>query len=418
MAAIERYVQAATRDNTRRSYRAAIEHFEVSWGGLLPATADSVARYLADHAETHSVATLRQRLAALARWHRDQGFPDPTKAPLVRSVLKGIREEHPYRPKRATPLAVAQLQQLDEWLVARIAEARRQAHERLGTWLRNRALVLLGFWRAFRSDELCRVRIDNLSIMTGAGMVLYLGRSKNDRQAQGRTYKVPALQQCCPVEACQDWLDHLQQDTGPLFRGVDRWGHIAEKALHPNSVVPLLRQLLVDAGVASAETFSSHSLRRGFATWANASGWEVKALMDYVGWKEAQTALGYIEARSPFEPALTQLPTDDTLGRPRLAAPEAPPVRALELRLALEPQRPHSRKHHRTRRVIETHCLRPLDAQNLSDVHYRIQVAAESEEALDEQLYDLIDEMHQIASDQACWIETLIKDPQSGQVWD
>jgi hypothetical protein len=92
---LDRYVQAATRDNTRRSYRAAIEHFEVTWGGVLPTTADQLARYLADHAGTLSLNTLRQRLAALAQWHQDQGFVDPTKAPLVKKVLKGIAELHP-----------------------------------------------------------------------------------------------------------------------------------------------------------------------------------------------------------------------------------------------------------------------------------------------------------------------------------
>ncbi|XMB51393.1 hypothetical protein QQ999_08785 [Pseudomonas fluorescens] len=51
MSDLDRYLNAATRDNTRRSYRAAIEHFEVSWGGFLPATSDSVARYLVAHAE-------------------------------------------------------------------------------------------------------------------------------------------------------------------------------------------------------------------------------------------------------------------------------------------------------------------------------------------------------------------------------
>src|SRR5581483_907361 len=68
------YLEAATRANTRRSYDAALRHFEVAWGGFLPATADSVARYLADHAESLSLNTLEQRLAALARWHTDQGF--------------------------------------------------------------------------------------------------------------------------------------------------------------------------------------------------------------------------------------------------------------------------------------------------------------------------------------------------------
>ncbi|SPD62701.1 protein of unknown function (plasmid) [Cupriavidus neocaledonicus] len=32
---VDRYLEAATRDNTRRSYQAAIRHFEVEWGGFL-----------------------------------------------------------------------------------------------------------------------------------------------------------------------------------------------------------------------------------------------------------------------------------------------------------------------------------------------------------------------------------------------
>ncbi|WP_257983877.1 hypothetical protein [Ralstonia mannitolilytica] len=55
MADIDRYLQAATRDHTRRSYQSAIRHFEQEWGGFLPASADSVARYLAEHAQTLSI---------------------------------------------------------------------------------------------------------------------------------------------------------------------------------------------------------------------------------------------------------------------------------------------------------------------------------------------------------------------------
>jgi len=66
MAEFQPYLDAARRENTQRSYASAIRHFEVEWGGHLPATADSTARYLADHAEQLSINTLRQRLAALA----------------------------------------------------------------------------------------------------------------------------------------------------------------------------------------------------------------------------------------------------------------------------------------------------------------------------------------------------------------
>ena len=67
MSDLDRYLQAATRDNTRRSYRSAVEHFETVWGGFLPATADSIARYLVAHAGVLSVNTLKLRLSALAK---------------------------------------------------------------------------------------------------------------------------------------------------------------------------------------------------------------------------------------------------------------------------------------------------------------------------------------------------------------
>ena len=41
---IDKHLQAATRDNTRRSYRTAVEHFETTWDGFLPATSDSISR--------------------------------------------------------------------------------------------------------------------------------------------------------------------------------------------------------------------------------------------------------------------------------------------------------------------------------------------------------------------------------------
>ena len=57
----DRYLQAGTRENTRKSYRSAVEHFEVTWGGFLPATGDSIVRYLAEYADQHAISTLKQR---------------------------------------------------------------------------------------------------------------------------------------------------------------------------------------------------------------------------------------------------------------------------------------------------------------------------------------------------------------------
>lgn len=87
----DRYIDAANRESTKRSYAGAVRHFKIEWKGFLPATPDSVARYLAHYAESLALNTLQQRLVALTQWHNEQGFPDPTKFPVVRIVLKGIR---------------------------------------------------------------------------------------------------------------------------------------------------------------------------------------------------------------------------------------------------------------------------------------------------------------------------------------
>jgi integrase len=301
MSDLDRYLEAATRENTLRSYASALRHFEIEWGGHLPATPDSVARYLVDQAGQLSTNTLRHRLAALAGWHREHGFVDPTRAPLVRKVLKGIQTLHPTVEKQAEPLQLTQLARVDSWLAGAITAA----HERgdLPGELRHRrdrALVLLGFWRGFRGDELIRVQFKHLRLVPGEGMTCFLPRSKGDRQAQGTTYKVPALSRMCPVTATWEWAGAAGLTDGPLFRGVNRWGHVADEAMHPHSLIPLLRRLFTAAGLLDAGDYSSHSLRRGFAGWASTHGWDVKALMEYVGWRDVHSAMRYMDGGDPF----------------------------------------------------------------------------------------------------------------------
>jgi len=301
MSKTDRYIQAATRENTRQSYRSAIEHYEVSWGGFLPATADNIANYIADHAESHALSTLRQRLSALAQWHIGQGFPDPTKAPIVKKVLKGIGELHPVSEKRARPLQLHELEALICWIEQRQKQALCDGDgPALLTQSRNKALVLIGFWRAFRSDELCHLLIENITVTPGEGMEIFLPSSKSDRQSRGVVFKAPALSRLCPVDAYLDWINNAGLSEGPVFRRINQKGAMGEKALHPGSIITLLRQMFSQAEIPEPETYSSHSLRRGFASWANENQWDIKSLMEYVGWKDLHSAMRYIDVPDPF----------------------------------------------------------------------------------------------------------------------
>lgn len=301
MSKLDQYIEAATRDNTRQSYRAAIEHFEVQWKGLLPATADGVARYLAEYADTLAVSTLRQRLAALAQWHTAQGFPDPTKAPIVRQAMRGIRALHPAQEKQAKPLQLDELERVVGAL-DRAIDAARLGRDRAAELrsLRDKSLILLGFWRGFRSDELSRLRVEHVEASAGEGISCFLGRTKGDRQNLGSTFRAPALSRLCPVEAYLDWIGVAQLTTGPVYRAIDRWGHVGENGLHIDSIAPLLRSMLTNGGLAAASAYSGHSLRRGFANWAASDGWDVKSLMEYVGWRDIKSALRYLDTSVSF----------------------------------------------------------------------------------------------------------------------
>lgn len=76
-------------------------------------------------------------------------------------------------------------------------------------------------------------------------------------------------------------------------------GAPSDEGLHPGSLINILRQILRRAGIP-AELYSSHSLRRGFTTCAASNGWDLKSLMSYVGWKDVQSTMRYIDPVMAF----------------------------------------------------------------------------------------------------------------------
>ena len=298
-ATVEDYVLAADRENTVRSYASAIRNFEEVWKGLLPTTSDTVARYLVEHATSYRLSTLRLHLAALARWHADNGFADPTRSPLVHKVLRGIKAKHASPQRRARPLQLEVLESVCDALSASQCAARDAGRQtdvmRAG---RDRALVLLGFWRAFRSDELANMRIEEIEAVRGQGLTCRPGRTKTTDEEEDKAFHCPALSRLCPVDAYLDWIALTGRKSGPVFPALDRWGNLSNEHMTTQSILPLLRRILHAAGVADAKSYSSHSLRRGFAGWASANGWDLKELMEHVGWRDVNSALRYIDVSS------------------------------------------------------------------------------------------------------------------------
>jgi len=96
-----------------------------------------------------------------------------------------------------------------------------------------------------------------------------------------------------------------------VFPAIDRWGNLGTDHMASQAILPLLRRILESGGTMDARSYSSHSLRRGFAGWATANGWELRELMEHVGWRDVSSAMRYIDVsrdaiKSRFERGLSK----------------------------------------------------------------------------------------------------------------
>ena len=204
---------------------------------------------------------------------------------------------HPVQQKLVQPIQLEQVGQIVHWLdeaIAAAALAGRNPEQLRFTRDRDRALLLLGFWRGFRGDELARLRVEHVDAVAGQGMTRFLFQPKGDREARGNAFKAHALRTLCPVEAYLAWIASAGMSKGPVFGAIDRWGNVSGAGLHINSLVPILRPRFHRSGIEFAHQYSGHSLR------ATSNGWDLKTLMEYVGWQDVHSAMRYMDAVDPF----------------------------------------------------------------------------------------------------------------------
>lgn len=321
---------AGERKNTQRSYESDLRHFEIEFGGRLPASPAVIENYLTIYSRTLSPATLQRRLAALADYHRGMGYIDPTKTPAIAALLKGIRTKYqrPAHQARALDREVFLHLVRHTYETGREVQSPSEIATRRLVALRDRLFFLIGYQCALRSDELVRLRIEQSKVRSENKkpvLELFLPYSKGDRDSDGRTWILPAMSHraLCPVSAWQDWVEATGLFEGEVFRAIDRWGYVSDTGLHINSVIKLMRSALESAGVDEVVSYSSHSLRRGFATAWNEVGGDLRSLMAWVGWKNAATALKYQSPRrSP--PALLMQHWLQDEGVQRQLTPVAP----------------------------------------------------------------------------------------------
>lgn len=254
-----RYENAAFSQNTQRAYNRAWRRFIV-WAGLvdpisLPVPLDLVRGYLTYLADEKSLSTVDLAAAAISAFHELAGAPIAINE--LWRARRGIRNTKGTAARRkAPPLRTDQ--------IARMLDV--CGPDKIG--VRDRAILSLGFSAGLRRSEIAGLTVDDIEI-DPEKMRITIRRSKTDQGGKGAEIVIERTPRSafCAVAAIENWIKEADLVDGPLFRGINRWGHVGYGAISGEAIRLIVRDRAIEAGL-KRDDFRAHSLRAGLATSA------------------------------------------------------------------------------------------------------------------------------------------------------
>lgn len=288
------YVQQQRSVATRRAYASDWATFE-AWcaergAQPLAATVELAAIYLAAlAARGRRPSSIERALAGIAWTLRDRGVSWPRHSDLLSAVMSGIRRVHGAEPRGKTPIA-------NDRFVALVESSPRTL---LG--IRDRCVLTLGFFGAFRRSELVALDVEDVTI-DDAGLIVRLRRSKSDQEGKGEKKGISYASRAgvCPVRAYRHWIEVSGIESGAIFRAIVGDTYAAERRLRADEIAKIVKRASKRAGFEVADV-AGHSLRSGFATTAAAHGKGIDAIMRQTLHRDVRTVRAYIRHAAIFD---------------------------------------------------------------------------------------------------------------------
>jgi integrase len=241
----------------------------------------------------HAPATVRRRLSSWSTLTQWRGLTGAFDTPSLRSAVKlAVRASSRPRGRKSQKAVTADILSA----ILKVTSSDRLVD------VRDRALLLLAFASGGRRrSEVASLRVEDLideePVQSDASdpnspllscLTIRLGRTKT--AAADEDERVILIGK--PVTALKIWLERASIISGPLFRGLDRWGHIDRKGLDPQSVNLILKTRIKAAGL-DPSAYSAHGLRSGFLTEAANRGISLSEAMQQSRHKSTAQAASY-----------------------------------------------------------------------------------------------------------------------------
>lgn len=261
----------------------------------MPADVEEALR-TADHLRSegpHASSTVKRRLAHWATLHRWKGLESPLGTPAIRtSVRLAVRASA--RPRRRKSKRAVTRDVLD--LLVATCQSERLADTR------DLAILLVAFASGGRRrSEIAKLRLEQLSIEADVPldpddqdtprlpcMAIALGRTKTAQADDDARVLLIGP----PVAALREWIERADIKRGSVFRSIDRWEGLGDRALTPQAINLILKRRCAQAGLDPV-AFSAHGLRSGYLTEAAHNGVSLPAAMQQSQHRSVQQAASY-----------------------------------------------------------------------------------------------------------------------------
>ena len=158
---------------------------------------------------SYKSSTIQRILASITYKYRINGFPFDRKNPNIAETISAIvRDEKNQKSGQARELLKSDIVKVIDTIPNNNEDLRN---------IRDKALILVGFYSFCRRSEVLNMRFEDLTI-TDNSIIVLIPYSKTDQKGEGRQILLPLKKdRYCPVKSLKNWIEVAQIQTGPLF---------------------------------------------------------------------------------------------------------------------------------------------------------------------------------------------------------
>ena len=272
-------------ESTQRSYDCSLRmfaRFAVERGqAAFPADARTVAAFLQHRIDAGAMpGSLNVDLSAIRHAHRAKKKPNPAADPNVRAIFRDYRRIRAAQGKRAKQ--TRGMSTADLAAIITVAGMSNDIHA-----TRDIAVVSLLREGLLRPSECAALRVGDFSREPDDSGRLRIIRSKTDQAGEGKTLFLGEQ----AANRVVRWLDAAPADAdAPLFRRIQRNGHVRTCGLAKNSVSDIVRKRGEAAGIFG---LSGHSGRVGMAQSLITFGASISEVAIAGRWKSVDQVIHY-----------------------------------------------------------------------------------------------------------------------------